>query len=80
MHDSRRTRLILGVLIVAALVLIILDYSGGASGIFGGVRRVSASVFGGAEHLVSSTTRVFTGSDSGASGSQVQAPSDGTPR
>jgi rod shape-determining protein MreC len=72
-HDSRRTRLILGVLIVAALVLIILDYSGGASGIFGGVRRVSASVFGGAEHLVSSTTRVFTGSDSGASGSQVQA-------
>ena len=73
MHDSRRTRLILGVLIAAALGLIILDYSGGGSGMFGGIRRVSASVFGGAEHLVSSTAHVFTGSGSGASGSQVQA-------
>ena len=73
MHDSRRTRLILGVLIVAALGLIIVDYSGGGSSIFGGIRRVSASVFGGAEHLASSTAHVFTGSDSGASGSQVQA-------
>ena len=45
----------------------------GGSGIFGGIRRVSASVFGGAEHLASSTAHVFTGSDSGASGSQVQA-------
>jgi rod shape-determining protein MreC len=72
-HDSRRTRLILGVLIAAALGLIILDYSGGGSGMFGGIRRVSASVFGGAEHLVSSTAHVFTGSGSGASGSQVQA-------
>jgi rod shape-determining protein MreC len=72
-HDSRRTRLILGVLIAAALGLIILDYSGGGSGMFGGIRRVSASVFGGAEHLVSSTSHVFTGSGSGASGSQVQA-------
>jgi rod shape-determining protein MreC len=71
-HDSRRTRLILGVLVVAALGLIIVDYSGGSS-IFGGIRRVSASVFGGAEHLASSTAHVFTGSDSGASGSQVQA-------
>lgn len=73
MHDSRRTRLILGVLIAAALGLIILDYSGGGSGMFGGIRRVSASVFGGAEHLVSSTAHIFTGSSSGASGSQVQA-------
>ncbi|HEX3487800.1 MAG TPA: rod shape-determining protein MreC [Streptosporangiaceae bacterium] len=73
MHDSRRTRLILGVLIAAALGLIILDYSGGGSGMFGGIRRVSASVFGSAEHLVSSTSHVFTGSGSGASGSQVQA-------
>lgn len=73
MHDSRRTRLILGVLIAAALGLIILDYSGGGSGLFGGIRRVSASVFGGAEHLVSSTAHVFTGSGSGASGTQVQA-------
>jgi rod shape-determining protein MreC len=72
-HDSRRTRLVLGVLIAAALALIIVDYSGGGSGMFGGIRRVSASVFGGAEHLVSSTAHVFTGSGSGASSSQVQA-------
>ncbi len=72
MHDSRRTRLILGVLIVAALA----DHRrlpGGGSGIFGGIRQASASVFGGAEHLASSTAHVFTGSGSGASGSQVQA-------
>ena len=73
MHDSRRTRLVLGVLIAAALGLIILSYSGGASSMVGGIRRVSASVFGGAEHVASSTTHVFTGSGSGASGSQVQA-------
>jgi rod shape-determining protein MreC len=72
-HDSRRTRLVLGALILAALVLITLNYSDGSSGIFGGMRRVSASVFGGAEHAIGSVTHVFSSSASGASSSEVQA-------
>jgi rod shape-determining protein MreC len=64
-HDSRRTRLVLGGLIVAALVLITLDYRDGS--MLGGIRRVSASVFGGVEHVVGSATRLVTGSDSGSS-------------
>lgn len=67
MHDSRRTRLVLGVLIVAALVLIMLDYRDGSSPVIGGVSRASAAVFGGAERAVSSVTGLFGGSsdDSG---------------
>jgi rod shape-determining protein MreC len=72
-HDSRRTRWVLGALILAALVLITLNYQDGSSGIFGGVRRVSASVFGGAEHVISSVTHVFSPPGSGASSSQVEA-------
>jgi rod shape-determining protein MreC len=70
-HDSRRTRLVLGALIVAALLLITLDYRDGS--MLGGIRRVSASVFGGVEHVVGSAGRLVTGSGSGASGSQVDA-------
>lgn len=71
MHDTRRTRLVLGALIVAALVLITLDYRDGTSPVLGGIRKVSASVFGGVEHVVGSAGRLFTGS--GGSGDQVTA-------
>jgi rod shape-determining protein MreC len=72
-HDTRRTRLVLGVLVVAALVLITFDYRDGTSPVMNGIRHVSASVFGGVEHVVSSATRVVSGSGSSGSGSQVQA-------
>jgi rod shape-determining protein MreC len=72
-HDTRRTRLVLSVLIVAALVLITVDYRDGTSPIMGGIRRVSSSMFGGVEHAVGSATGLVSRSGSGASGRQVQA-------
>lgn len=70
-HDSRRTRLVLGVLIVAALLLITLDYRDGS--MLGGIRRVGASVFGGVEHMVGSTARLVTGTGSGSSSGEVDS-------
>ena len=53
MHDNRRTRLVLGVLLVAAIVLITLDFrDGGASP----VRRVGADVFGPIERVTHDVT------------------------
>jgi rod shape-determining protein MreC len=68
-HDTRRTRLVLGVLIVAALVLITVSYQDAASPVFRGIRSVSSTVFGGAEHAASAVG----GAGSGGSGRQVQA-------
>jgi rod shape-determining protein MreC len=52
-HDNRRTRLVLGVLLVAAIVLITLDFrDGGASP----VRRVGADVFGPVERVTHDVT------------------------
>jgi rod shape-determining protein MreC len=72
-HDTRRTRLVLGVLIVAALALIAASYSGSGSPVISGVRKVGSSAFGGVEHFVSGATGLFHGPGSGASPSQVQA-------
>jgi rod shape-determining protein MreC len=69
-HDTRRTRLVLGALIVAALVLITLDYRDGSSPVLRGIRTVSASVFGGVEHVVGSAGRLITGAGS-SSNTQV---------
>ena len=53
MHDSRRTRLVLGVLVIVALVLITLDFrDGGASP----VRNVGADVFGPVERITHDVT------------------------
>jgi rod shape-determining protein MreC len=71
-HDSRRTRLVLGVLIVAALVLITVDYGDGRSPVMNGIRKASSTVFGGVERVVSSATGLVGGSGSGSS-SQVKA-------
>jgi rod shape-determining protein MreC len=59
-HDSRRTRLILGVLLAAALALITVDSRGGG-GPIGGLRGIGGAVFGSAESLVGSVTRPVTG-------------------
>ena len=60
MHDNRRTRLVLGVLLIAAIILITLDFrDGGASP----ARRVGADVFGPIERVTHDVTdpvaRVF---------------------
>jgi rod shape-determining protein MreC len=55
-HDTRRTRLVLGVLIVVALLLITIDYRDGGSPVIRGIRAVSTSVFGGAETAANSAS------------------------
>ncbi len=53
MHDNRRTRLVLGVLLIAAIVLITLDFrDGGASP----ARRVGADIFGPIERVTHDVT------------------------
>ena len=53
MHDRRRTRLVLGVLLIAAIALITLDYrDGGASP----VRNVGAGIFGPIERVTHDVT------------------------
>jgi rod shape-determining protein MreC len=72
-HDTRRTRLVLGVLIVTALVLITVSYQNAASPVLRGIRSVSSTVFGGAEHVANSASSAVSTSGSSASGSEVQA-------
>jgi len=63
-HDSRRTRLILGVLLAAALALITFDSWGGAAGAaspVAGLRGVGGTIFGSAESLVGAVTRPVAG-------------------
>ena len=71
MHDSRRTRAVLGGLIVAALVLITMSYRSGRPSVGGGIGQAGAAVLGGAENLVSSAGHLISGS--GSSSGQVQA-------
>jgi rod shape-determining protein MreC len=77
-HDSRRTRLILGVLLAAALALITFDSWGGAAGAaspVAGLRGVGGTVFGSAESLVGAVTRpvaAFFGNVTRAPASQQQ--------
>jgi rod shape-determining protein MreC len=60
-HDSRRTRLILGVLLVAALALITIDSRDGTGGPIGGLRGIGGAVFGSAQSLVGAVTRPVAG-------------------
>jgi rod shape-determining protein MreC len=76
-HDTRRTRLVLGVLLLAALILITFDYRDGSSGPMRGLQHAGGSVFGEAERVVSGVTSPVVGfinrdSGSGSSG-QVAA-------
>jgi rod shape-determining protein MreC len=70
-HDTRRTRAVLGVLIVAALVLITVSYRSGRSSVGGGISHAGAAVLGGAESLASSAGHLVTGSGDGSA--QVRA-------
>jgi rod shape-determining protein MreC len=77
-HDTRRTRLILGVLLIAALTLITVDYRDGSAAPIRGLRQVGGAIFGGAERAVSAVGgpvgRFFTGgSRSGGDSRQLRA-------
>lgn len=69
MHDTRRTRWVLGVLLVAALVLITVDYRDGSAAPLRGLRGFGGSVFGGAERAVSDVTGPVAGLWRSATGS-----------
>jgi rod shape-determining protein MreC len=75
-RDTRRTRVVLVVLLAAALCLVALDYADGSSPLMRGIRHVAGGAFGGVERLASDVgggvSRVFDGS-SASSGSQVTA-------
>jgi rod shape-determining protein MreC len=71
-RDTRRTRVVLVVLLTAALALIGLSYSAGSNSALRDVRSASGSVFGGAEHAAKSVTGFFTSSGSSSQASSLQ--------
>jgi rod shape-determining protein MreC len=78
MHDTRRTRLVLAVLLIAALALMTLDYRDGSAAPLSGLRRLGGSVFGSAESgfavVAQPVVRLFGGpAAGGAPSSQVTA-------
>jgi len=76
-YDTRRTRAVLGVLLVLALALITFDYRDGSAGPVRSLQQFGGSVFGGAERAVSVVTGpfvgLFRGSGPGSTGGQVAA-------
>ena len=67
MRDTRRTRVVLVVLLVVALALIGLDYSDGSNPVLRAVRGAAGGVFGGAEHGTGAVARFFSGGSSSTS-------------
>ena len=59
MHDTRRTRLVLGVLLAFAVGLITLDYRGFTA--LGSLRGASSDIFGPAERVAADITQPVTG-------------------
>jgi rod shape-determining protein MreC len=74
-HDSRRTRVVLGVLLVLALALITFDYRDGSSGPVRSLQQFGGSVFGTLERGVSVVTEPVVGffGRGGSSNGQVAA-------
>ena len=77
MRDTRRTRLLAGVLLIVAVTLISVDYRDGSSWPLPGLRHFSGAVFGGAERAGSAitgpVTRLFGRSRSAAGSGQLAA-------
>jgi rod shape-determining protein MreC len=74
-RDSRRTRLVLGVLLAVALALITLDARGGSAGPVRGLRSAGSAVFGSAEYMAGAVTRPvadFFGGLGSGTGSQAK--------
>lgn len=57
MRDIRRTRLLLAIALVAALILIAVDNQDKSSSVIASARSVAGSIFGGAERAVAAVTR-----------------------
>ena len=57
MQDTRRTRVVLGGLLVVALAMITIDYRGGAHSPLGGLRDLGATVFGPVERASAAVVR-----------------------
>ncbi|WP_106399990.1 rod shape-determining protein MreC [Actinocorallia populi] len=57
MRDTRRTRLVLGVLLVTSLLLITVDHQGGENSPLRGLRGLGATVFGPLERVASGVVR-----------------------
>jgi rod shape-determining protein MreC len=73
-RDSRRTRLVLGALLIAALALITFDSRGGG-GPVGALRSFGGTLFGGAQSVIGAVTRPVTsffGNVSGAPATQAK--------
>ena len=74
MHDTRRTRLVLSVLLIAALALITIDYRGGSSGPLRSLGNVGNTMFGPLERLAGHVTRPVSQLASGiSSGARISA-------
>jgi rod shape-determining protein MreC len=56
-RDSRRTRLVLALLLLTAFTLITLDYRANGGGVFGSVRRTASSWFGPVERIAADVAR-----------------------
>jgi rod shape-determining protein MreC len=75
-RDTRRTRLLLAIAVVAALALIATDYQSGPSSVITTLRKAAGSVFGGAERAVASVTKPvgrFFGAGASGTGISSQA-------
>lgn len=59
LHDSRRTRVLLGVLLVVALLIITVDYSDSSAAPVRALRSLGSAVFGGAETATATVVRPF---------------------
>ena len=73
MHDTRRTRIVLGVLLAAALALITINYRGGTGSRVGGLRGLGGSVFGSVESAASLVTRPVAAFTDGLTGTGSQS-------
>jgi rod shape-determining protein MreC len=79
-HDSRRTRIVLGVLLAAALALITIDYRGSTGGPLGGLRSLGGSVFGSVESATNVVTRPVAAFADGLTGTSSQTKIDALQR
>ena len=72
MRDTRRTRVVLIVLLTVALGLIALNYTNGSNSLVRDARAAGSSVFGGAEHGVKSVSDVVHSSGGSADVASLQ--------